>query len=161
MEKILFNLLEKYYAGCKMSGYLLCDKCRGYHKLKSDESPGDFTDKCSCGGNIRFSKSIDVIGAKNRERTFEKRQSITQKIKSSLFDWPIQKFTFSAFLNVLKGFKKDFQTRSDKIFEKIIMALGMPVCPYCKKRLKLKDITAGTLIKCSNCGRTSRKYKKH
>jgi hypothetical protein len=116
-----------------MSGYLLCDNCRGHHKLKSDESPGDFTDKCSSGGNIRFSKSIDVIGAKNKEITFKKRQSKTQKLKSSLFDWPIQKFTFSAFLNLLKGFKNDFLMRSDKAFEKILLALGIPVCPYCKK----------------------------
>lgn len=145
-----------------MSGYLLCDKCRGYYKLKSDESPKDFTDKCSCGGKIRFSKSIDVVGATNKERTFEKRQSKIQRLKSSFT--PKHKITFSTILNPLKGFKNDFLMilrRFSKLSGKITSLLGMPVCPYCRKRLKLKDMMGGTVIKCSNCGGTMRKYYKH
>lgn len=142
-----------------MSGYLLCDKCRGYYRLKSDESPRDFTDKCNCGGKIRFSKSIDVIGTTNKERTFEKRQSKIQRLKSSF--WPKHKFTFSSFLNSLKGFKNNFLMRFNKVFDKITSAFGMPECPYCKKRLKFRDVMGGTFIKCSNCGGTIRKFYKH
>lgn len=146
------------YEGFQMSGYLLCDKCRGYYKLKSDESPRDFTNKCSCGGKIRFSKNIDVIGT-NKERTFEKKQSKIQRLKSSL--WPKHKFTFSAISNQLNGFKNDFLMRFNNVFNKITSALGMPVCPYCKKRLKFRDMMGGTFIKCSNCGGTMRKHQKH
>jgi len=43
-------------------GYLICDKCRGYYKLQPGELPADFTDKCPCGGNLRFGMSRDVVG---------------------------------------------------------------------------------------------------
>lgn len=42
-------------------GYLICDSCRGYYKLKSGEYSTDFTDKCACGGTLRFSNIIDGV----------------------------------------------------------------------------------------------------
>ncbi|MGB9937843.1 MAG: hypothetical protein ACPK7O_09000 [Methanobacterium sp.] len=38
-------------------GYLRCEKCRGYYKLKSDESPKDF-DICKCGGDLKYTSRI-------------------------------------------------------------------------------------------------------
>ena len=37
-----------------MGGYLVCEKCRGYYKLQDGESTTDFTDRCVCGGNLRY-----------------------------------------------------------------------------------------------------------
>ena len=42
----------------KNNGYLICDKCNEYYKLQPDESSEDFTDKCECGGNLRFIKDL-------------------------------------------------------------------------------------------------------
>ena len=39
-------------------GYLVCDKCNGYYKLQSGESPQDFTNKCECGGKLTYKDSI-------------------------------------------------------------------------------------------------------
>jgi hypothetical protein len=39
-------------------GYLVCDKCNGYYRLKEGESPDDFS-KCQCGGELRYVKSLD------------------------------------------------------------------------------------------------------
>lgn len=38
-------------------GYLICDKCKGYYKLRPDESPGDF-ESCSCGGTLNYASSL-------------------------------------------------------------------------------------------------------
>lgn len=40
------------------SGYLICDKCYEYYKLQPGESPENFTDKCECGGHLRFVKNL-------------------------------------------------------------------------------------------------------
>ncbi len=47
-----------------MGGYLVCDKCRGYYTLQPGEMPADFTDICLCGGNLRFTMSIEVVERK-------------------------------------------------------------------------------------------------
>jgi|GEM_PF-2248687 hypothetical protein len=39
-------------------GYLVCESCGGYYKLKKGESPDDFS-KCQCGGELRYVKSLD------------------------------------------------------------------------------------------------------
>jgi len=39
-------------------GYLICDKCKGYYKLKEGESIDDF-DNCQCGGKLRYIDNID------------------------------------------------------------------------------------------------------
>ena len=33
-------------------GYLVCEKCKGYYKLKKGESAQDFS-KCECDGNLK------------------------------------------------------------------------------------------------------------
>lgn len=35
-------------------GYLVCDKCKGYYTLQPGESPDDFSDKCECGGKLKY-----------------------------------------------------------------------------------------------------------
>ena len=39
-------------------GYLLCDKCQGNYELQPGESPDDFSDKCQCGGNLKYVESL-------------------------------------------------------------------------------------------------------
>jgi len=46
----------------EIKGYLICDRCNGYYELQNDESPGDFASECSCGGNLIYSNSLEVIG---------------------------------------------------------------------------------------------------
>ena len=38
-------------------GYLRCEKCTGYYKLQSGESPKDY-DICKCGGELKYSSKI-------------------------------------------------------------------------------------------------------
>lgn len=35
-------------------GYLKCENCAGSYELKNGESPEDFSDKCECGGNLKY-----------------------------------------------------------------------------------------------------------
>lgn len=37
--------------------YLICEKCGGHYKLQKGESPDDFGE-CTCGGRLRYVKSI-------------------------------------------------------------------------------------------------------
>jgi hypothetical protein len=39
--------------------YLVCDKCGGYYELQSNEFPEDFTDKCECGGHLRYVQDLN------------------------------------------------------------------------------------------------------
>ncbi len=41
------------------SGFLICDKCRGYYELDPEESPEDFANECECGGKLVYSESLD------------------------------------------------------------------------------------------------------
>ena len=41
------------------NGYLICKKCERYYKLQYGESPGDFSDKCECGGKLGFVENLD------------------------------------------------------------------------------------------------------
>lgn len=47
------------YLGPNYEGYMVCDKCAGYYKLQPGESPEDFTDKCECGGNLKYREDTD------------------------------------------------------------------------------------------------------
>jgi hypothetical protein len=40
------------------NGYLICSKCNGHYELQEDESPGDFTDQCECGGKLEYREDI-------------------------------------------------------------------------------------------------------
>jgi hypothetical protein len=40
-------------------GYLKCDKCGGSYELQEGESPEDFTNKCECGGTLRYIENSD------------------------------------------------------------------------------------------------------
>lgn len=42
----------------KNKGFLICENCSGYYKLQKDESPDDFNE-CECGGNLKFSKTLN------------------------------------------------------------------------------------------------------
>ena len=39
--------------------YLVCDKCGGYYELQLGESPENFTDKCECGGHLRYIPNLN------------------------------------------------------------------------------------------------------
>lgn len=61
-------------------GYLVCKECRGYYKLQEGELPENFTDKCDCGGNLRYALSIDVVG---KNTTFQSKEQNTEKKKET------------------------------------------------------------------------------
>lgn len=52
-------------------GYLICEKCKGYYKLKPGENQEDFTDTCACGGKLRYAVDIDVVDEKKQHSNFE------------------------------------------------------------------------------------------
>lgn len=41
------------------NGYLVCDSCFGYYKLKDDEHPHDF-EGCECGNPLEYYENIEV-----------------------------------------------------------------------------------------------------
>jgi hypothetical protein len=43
------------------NGYLVCEKCKNYYKLQPGESPDDFTDKCECGGKLKYYDNINWL----------------------------------------------------------------------------------------------------
>ncbi len=40
------------------TGYLVCEDCNGFYKLKKGESPADF-EKCECGGQLKHTKTLN------------------------------------------------------------------------------------------------------
>lgn len=42
------------------NGYLICNSCLGYYKLKEDESPEDFKG-CECGSPLEYIENIDDL----------------------------------------------------------------------------------------------------
>ena len=54
-------------------GYLICDKCEGYYKLKPGESPEDFLRRCNCGGYLNYSLSLVL---EKKDHTYKKKLTI-------------------------------------------------------------------------------------
>jgi hypothetical protein len=56
-------------------GFLSCDACDGYYQLQKGESPEDFSDKCECGGNLKFSQSVptfpETVDESNKKRKWD------------------------------------------------------------------------------------------
>ncbi|MCE7700221.1 MAG: hypothetical protein K8E24_015790 [Methanobacterium paludis] len=48
-------------------GYLICDNCGGYYELQEGELPGDFSNKCECGGNLKYTESMDALKPQNKK----------------------------------------------------------------------------------------------
>jgi len=92
-----------------MGGYLLCDTCHGSYELQPGELPADFSEKCECGGNLKFVEKLPdftpdvkeipismmcpICGTKNPEETefcvscgnnlfMENEDSILKELKS-------------------------------------------------------------------------------
>ena len=61
----IINIIK--YIHPVFEGYLVCDKCNEYYKLQPGESPYDFTDKCECGGNLKYYENIDWLFQENEK----------------------------------------------------------------------------------------------
>ena len=59
-EEISIRLARKR-KGINCEGYLICDKCGGYYELQPCECPEDFSDKCECGGNLKYAQDLDDV----------------------------------------------------------------------------------------------------
>ena len=62
-------------------GYLFCNYCGGYYKLKKDETPRDF-EKCECGNPLEFCKTHQELQLKsyNRKRNKEAFDSFQDRL---------------------------------------------------------------------------------
>ena len=49
-------------------GFLVCDKCGGYYELQEGESPSNFTDKCECGGKLKYIENLKDIHRDTEEK---------------------------------------------------------------------------------------------
>ncbi|MEN6294396.1 MAG: zinc ribbon domain-containing protein [Methanobacterium sp.] len=49
-------------------GYIMCENCGGYYKLKEGESLEDFK-SCECGSPLKYVESIDEVNSKNDIKT--------------------------------------------------------------------------------------------
>jgi hypothetical protein len=39
--------------------YLVCDTCKCYYELQTGELPTDFSDKCDCGGKLKYLETLE------------------------------------------------------------------------------------------------------
>jgi len=69
---VLKGTKTKKFIRSTSGGYLFCNYCGGYYKLKNDESPRDFV-KCECGNPLEFCKTHQDLQLKsyNRNRNIE------------------------------------------------------------------------------------------
>lgn len=54
-------MIQDMRIASKLKGkrYLLCDKCGGYHQLKDDEDPEDYSE-CECGSKLEYQKPLEA-----------------------------------------------------------------------------------------------------
>ena len=62
-------------------GFLVCDKCGGYYELQEGESPSDFTDKCECGGKLKYIENLKDIRRDTEEKP-EKSKPLFGRLKN-------------------------------------------------------------------------------
>lgn len=60
LDKEVKNVLGSGRNLNNSSGYLICENCKGYYKLKNNESPNDFS-RCDCGGLLEYRENIDNL----------------------------------------------------------------------------------------------------
>lgn len=74
--------------------YLLCRNCSGYFKLEANESPHDY-ETCSCGGQLRYLKSIrsfcedlkaDIVEVDNSAILHDRLQGFKDRLNTETID---------------------------------------------------------------------------
>ncbi|MDI6723896.1 MAG: hypothetical protein QMD61_04560 [Methanobacterium sp.] len=60
LDKEVKNVLGSGRNLTNSGGYLICENCKGYYKLKNNESPNDFS-RCDCGGLLEYRENIDNL----------------------------------------------------------------------------------------------------
>lgn len=115
-----------------MGGYLVCDKCNEYYELQSGELPADFTDKCNCGGNLRFVNNIEGVD--------ENKVSETKQIDngSKISDEDKQ---FMEESSIIPPKNRDIKVKKSRVKSNLFS------CPDCGHEV------SKNASKCSNCGR--------
>lgn len=63
-------------------GYLICGKCKSYYKLHPNESAKDFTDKCNCGGKLRYIENLDIVDPSWKPVSFRKKPTIRETLSN-------------------------------------------------------------------------------
>ena len=84
-------------------GYLVCQNCGGYYKLKKDESAEDFV-ACQCYGQLVYVESLEDIP---KEDAKDKR---AQKLDSRFKDKPGHEFEY---ISVDGDFKPETQDKTE------------------------------------------------
>jgi hypothetical protein len=86
-----------------MGGYMVCDVCKKYYNLQPGELPVDFTNKCNCGGNYKFTMHIKGL---NEDKT-----SHTKKVdkKSEMTEEDKQFWKERQHFIIIYNFKDNFQ----------------------------------------------------
>ena len=93
-------------------GYLICSKCKGYYQITDGQSPGNYTDQCSCGGKIRYVDNLDIVDPRWKPITIERkntRREILNKKLSKTFtlpNWDLK--------NRLKQYNQNLKYRFDR-----------------------------------------------
>jgi len=80
IEIYIYRSVALFYLS-EDQGYLVCEKCGGYYQLQTGESSEDFSDKCECGGNLKFVQDLDDNSA---EGIISEKQNFKDKLKSLL-----------------------------------------------------------------------------
>ncbi|AXV36702.1 MAG: MFS transporter [Methanobacterium sp. BRmetb2] len=65
-------------------GYLICNKCKSYYKLRSGESAKNFVDQCDCGGKLRYVKNLDIVDPQWRPVQLKKKPTKKEILKNKI-----------------------------------------------------------------------------
>lgn len=86
-------------------GFLICDKCEGYYELSPGESPEDFSDRCECGGHLKYVEKLPGVKEKPKpDRESMRRISDFRKEKSAKSSVRGQKTTSGGIVENLTDF---------------------------------------------------------
>jgi hypothetical protein len=65
-------------------GYLICGKCKSYYILESGESAKDFTDKCECGGKLRYVENLDIVDPHWKQVSLRRKPTNREILRSKI-----------------------------------------------------------------------------
>jgi hypothetical protein len=65
-------------------GYLICGKCKSYHKLQSGESAKGFVDFCDCGGKLRYIENLDIVDPSWKQVSIQKKSTKREILRNKI-----------------------------------------------------------------------------
>ena len=97
----------------KDKGYLICNNCFGYYKLKENESPDDFKG-CECGSPLVYRENLDNLKTNNTNSYLKNDSSFNEPEYNSAVD------SNNEISDVLGSKSKDHEKYLEKLQETVL-----------------------------------------